>query len=68
MTAKAPTPPTAAAAYADGQQRIRKALAELTAALKVHKARAGKCAGHWGFAGDLGRVLSLIEEATQGVK
>ena len=61
-------PTTAATAYADGQRRIRKALTELTAALKVHKARAGKCAGHWGFPGDLGRVLSLIEEATRWLK
>jgi len=61
---------TASAAYEDGRDRINAAIKDLQAALRAHAQRQRQTANRsdWGFPGDLGRVLSLIEEATRGVK
>jgi len=61
---------TASAAYEDGRDRINAATKTLQAALRAHAQRQRQTANRsdWGFPGDLGRVLSLVEEATSGLK
>ena len=61
-----PTPtPAASLAYADGQDRIREAILTLQLDLGRHAANQKRNTEDWGYPGDLGRVLTLIEEASR---
>lgn len=54
---------TAAQAYRDNSDRIHKATVRLSIALKAHARRQAADARNWGFAGDLGYVAEVLEEA-----
>jgi hypothetical protein len=62
-----PTPSTASAAYADGQTRVNKAIADLQVSLRHHERKQKRAKWDWGYPGDLGRVLTLIQEAAAGL-
>ena len=58
------TVPTASLAYADGRDRINAAIRDLQAHLRAHAARQRSHRQDWGYPGDMGRVLTLIQEAS----
>jgi hypothetical protein len=58
---------TASMAYADGQIRIRGAISDLQARLRHHAKRQKRARWDWGYPGDLGRVLALLDEAKAGL-
>jgi hypothetical protein len=62
-----PTPSTANDAYTDGQTRVNKAIADLQHRLLHHAERQKRARWDWGYPGDLGRVLTLLQEATAGL-
>ena len=62
-----PTPSTASAAYTDGQKRVKQAIADLQDRLRNHAERQKGSQNNWGYPGDLGRVLALIDEAKAGL-
>jgi len=62
-----PTPSTASTAYADGQTRVKQAIADLQARLRNHAKRQKRARWDWGYPGDMGRVLTLLDEAKAGL-
>ena len=61
------TPSTANDAYTDGQVRVKQAIADLQARLRVHAKRQTGNRRDWCYPGDLGRVLVLLDEAKAGL-
>ena len=60
-------PTTANNAYMDGQARVKQAIADLQASLRNHAERQKRARWDWGYPGDLGRVLALLDEAKAGL-
>ena len=58
-----PMPKTARAAYARRRKNIDAKLATLRTGLRAHHTRAAKHPGDWGYAGNLGYVEDLLDQA-----
>ena len=59
--------PTASLAYADGRDRVNAAISDLQAHLRAHARRQRSNMTDWGYPGDMGRVLTLIDEAIEAL-
>jgi hypothetical protein len=55
--------PEAQASYAARLEYINAAIDDLKIALSFHAEKAARNSKNWGFTGDLGRVVELLDEA-----
>lgn len=58
-----PRPRTAEVAYAQARDRIRVLLAKLDEKLAAHEREHWSNPKNWGYAGDLNKIVALLEEA-----
>lgn len=58
---------TATEAYSENTEAIRAAIRKLQAGLRRHKTEQAKSPRNWGFVGDTGHVLELVERTARFV-
>lgn len=56
---------TSANAYRAARERLDRRLGQLNHVIREHAERQNKARKNWGFAGDINRVIEIVDEAIQ---